>query len=66
MFWILIVIYLLILLIEVPGLLKKQLYKELMIFMGFFIIGLYMGVAFFYHWPLLAPFEALTTYVEGR
>ncbi len=64
MIWILIAIYLLIILIEVPGLLKKRLYAELKVFIAVFIIGLYMGLAFFYQWPLAGPFEALTTYVE--
>lgn len=65
MIWILIVIYILILIIEVPGLLRNPQHKELTVFMVLFIIGLYMGVAFFYQWPLVAPFEALMTYTGG-
>jgi hypothetical protein len=65
MILILIVIYLLIMAIEVPGLLGKRQYKELTAFMIVFVIGLYMGLAFFLHWPLSAPFEALSTYM-GR
>ena len=58
-------IYLLIILIEIPGLIKKQLYVEFKALMVLFGIGLYMGLAYFYQWPLTAPFEALTTYM-GR
>lgn len=65
MIWILIVIFILIMITEVPGLLKQQQYKELTAFMMVFIIGLYMGLAFFLHWPLVAPFEAIITYLEG-
>lgn len=64
MILILIAIYLLILLIEIPGLLIKKQYKECTVFMIFFTIGLYMGLAFIYQWPLLAPFEALMMYME--
>lgn len=62
MIWILI-IYLLIIIVEVPGLLKKRLYIEFTAFMFVFLIGLYMGLAYFFQWPLRTPFEALTTYI---
>ena len=65
MIWILALVYILIIMIEVPGLLRKQLYRELTAFMVLFVIGLYMGLAFFYQWPLSAPFEAFTTYIGG-
>jgi uncharacterized membrane protein len=65
MIWILMAIYILIIIIEVPGLLKKQQYKELTAFMVLFVIALYMGLAFFFQWPLSAPFETLSTYM-GR
>lgn len=65
MIWILIVIYILIIIIEVPGLLAKQLYRELAVFTVLFITGFYMGLAFFFQWPLAAPFEALTAYIGG-
>ncbi len=64
MIGLLIAIYLLIILIEVPGLLKKKLYAELKVFMALFFIGLYMGLAYFYQWPLAGPFETLTTFVS--
>lgn len=66
MIWILMAIYLLIIIIEVPTLLRKQLYKELTAFMVLFLIGFYMGLAFFLQWPLSAPFEALSAYMGGH
>jgi len=65
MIFYLIVIYLLIIFIEVPSLLKKNLYAELKAFSILFIIGLYMGLAYSYQWPLTAPFKVLITYM-GR
>jgi len=62
----LIAIYFLILLMEVPGLLKKRLYPELAVFMALFLIGLYMGLAYSFQWPLGAPFEALVIYAEPK
>lgn len=63
MIWILMVIYLLIIILEVPGLLRKHQYRELTAFMVVFVIALYMGLAFLWQWPLRAPFEALSTYL---
>lgn len=60
--WVLIAIYLLILLIEIPSLVKRHLYKELMVFGAFFLTGVYMSLAFFYQWPLAGPIEALSRY----
>lgn len=60
----LIIIYLLILLMEIPGLMVKKQHKELLVFMVFFSISLYMGLAFFYRWPLSGPFESLLTFME--
>lgn len=65
MVWLLIIVYLLILLIEIPGLIVKNQHKELLVFMIFFSISLYMGLAFFYRWPLSGPFESLLTYLES-
>lgn len=64
MIFVLIIIYLLILLIEIPGLIVKKQHKELLVFVVFFSISLYMGLAFFYRWPLTMPFETLLSYME--
>jgi len=59
MIWLYIAIYVTIILLEVPALLKGQRYRDLGAFLAVFIIGLYMSLAFYYHWPLQAPFELL-------
>lgn len=64
MILILIAIYLLILLIEIPGLIVKKQYKELIVFGVFYSISLYMGLAFYFHWPLDGPFKSLMLYME--
>ncbi len=61
MIWILVAIYILILAIELPSLIKKRLYRELGTFSVYFVIGLYMSLAFYYGWPLAGPFEALAS-----
>lgn len=58
MFFILLLIFILILAIELPELVRKRLYKEILVFMGFYVFGVYLSVAFFYNWPLYNPFEA--------
>lgn len=62
MLWLLLLINLLILVIEVPYLVRKRLYRELSVFTFFFAIGLYFSLGFYYHWPLQEPFVALVTY----
>lgn len=58
MILILIAIFILILFMELPELIRKKLYKEVAVFMGFYVIGIYLSIAFFYNWPLYNPFEA--------
>ncbi len=49
-------IYILMVLLEVPSLLKKQMMRELWVFSLVFLIALYIGLAQFYGWPLPNPF----------
>ncbi|MEQ8176526.1 MAG: hypothetical protein ABRQ26_15855 [Syntrophomonadaceae bacterium] len=63
MIWILIAIYVVILGLELPALLKRKTRLELWTFTAYFIIGLYMSLAFYYNWPLIEPFQALVNYV---
>lgn len=65
MIWILILIYVMILGLELPALLKRKARRELWTFAAYFLIGLYMSLAFYYNWPLIEPFEALVNYVGG-
>lgn len=63
MLWLLLIINLLALLIEAPSLIKGRMYRELGVFMAFFAFGLYFSLAFYFHWPLQEPFNALSSYV---
>ena len=66
MLWLLLTINLLVLIIEVPTLIKNQMYKELGVFTVLFAIGLYVSLAFNYNWPLKEPFNALMAYVAPQ
>lgn len=63
MIWILVAIYVLILVLELPALLKKKNRLDLWTFFGYFAAGVYMSLAFYYNWPLIEPFHALVTAV---
>lgn len=54
---ILIAIYLLIILLELPALVKNQMKKELIAFTLIFSLGVYMSLAQFFGWWLVNPFE---------
>jgi hypothetical protein len=55
----LITIWLIIIMIELPLLVKKSLYREVLLFTVLFAAGLYMSLAQFYDWPLYNPLEPL-------
>ena len=57
-------VYFLIIIIEVPGLIKRQLYKELAVFTFLFTLGLYAGLAYIYNWPLTVIFDTINAYLE--
>jgi len=59
----LIAVYVTILGLELPSLLKRKTRLELWTFTAYFLIGLYMSLAFYYNWPLIGPFQALVNYV---
>ncbi len=56
MLWILIALYLTIIFLEVPSLVKNHLHKEIVVFGVLFIMGAYMTLAQLYEWPLPNPF----------
>lgn len=58
MFFILLLIFILILAIELPELIRQKLYKEIIVFSAFYLIGVYLSIAFFYDLALYNPFEA--------
>ena len=59
MFWILIAIYGLIMISELPALIKNHWHKEIVVFSVFFIISIYMGMVQFYRWPFYNPLDSL-------
>lgn len=58
---ILIFIFILILVMEVPTLVRQKHYYALAIFLVFYLAGVYLGLAQFYGWSVYNPFEALLT-----
>lgn len=59
-----ILIYALIILIELPGLLKNRLYREVKVFVVLFLAGVFLSLAQFYHWPLPNPLQDLYPMLE--
>lgn len=59
MIFLLISIFIIIIALEIPQLIKKSYFKEIGVFIFFFIIGLYMSLAQLYGWKLYNPLEAL-------
>lgn len=56
---ILILLFILILVLEVPALLRSKEYKSVVVFFFFYILGVYMGLAQFYGWPIYNPLTSL-------
>jgi hypothetical protein len=54
-----------ILLIELPGLIKNRLYREIWVFSLLFLIGAYMACAQLYQWPLPNPLADLYPLLEN-
>ena len=57
MFALLVAVYIIILWSEVPSLLKRRWYKELVVFTVVFLFSVYMGMVQFYHWPFYNPMD---------
>ena len=62
----LITIWLIIIMIELPSLIKKSLYHEILLFTILFAAGVYMSLAQFYDWPLYNPLEPLIMLLAPR
>ncbi len=61
MFVLLLAIFILILWVELPTLIRKKLYPEILVFMGFYICGVTLAIISFYNLPLFNPFEAIAS-----
>lgn len=59
MFLLLIGIFATIFILEVPQLIKMGYYREIAVFMFFFIAGVYMSLSRFFDWPLYNPLKLL-------
>ncbi len=59
MILILILVYMVIIIIEVPALVKNNWHRELMIFSLLFILGVYLSLAQYYQWPLPHPLQGI-------
>ncbi len=59
MFLALLIVYLLVLAIELPSLIRNRWYKEMVVFTVLFLCGFYMGMVQFYHWPFYNPWDYL-------
>jgi len=57
-------IYAVILGVELPALIKNRLYKEIVVFMVFLLVGIYMSLSQFYGWNLYNPFEPWIKYMS--
>ncbi len=59
MFLALLAVYLLILGVELPALIKNRWYKETVIFALLFLFSFYLGMVQFYNWPFYNPWDHL-------
>lgn len=64
MIWLLVFIYILMLVFEMPALIKNRWYKEIAVFSVLFLISVYMGMVQFYDWPFYNPLNTLLPLVD--
>lgn len=51
-------LYVFVIVLEVPGLIKNRMLKELAVFSVFFALAVYLSLAQLYHWYLPNPFQS--------
>ncbi|HOB12220.1 MAG TPA: hypothetical protein PLM20_04320 [Syntrophomonadaceae bacterium] len=56
--------FVLVVCIELPGLLKNRLYKEIQVFGILFLLGMYLTLAQLYQWPIPNPLQDLYPRLE--
>ncbi len=64
MIWILVAIYILILLLELPALINNRWYREMSVFTVIFIFSVYLGMVQFYNWPFYNPMDTLLPWLD--
>jgi len=64
MVWLFIALLIIIILLDVPRLLRERSYKELTVFTAFLLMGFYLGMVQLYHWPFYNPIAELATMLE--
>jgi len=65
MIWLLVAIYILMLVFELPAMIRNRSYKEITVFSVFFIISVYLGMVQFYNWPFYNPLDTLLPLAEN-
>lgn len=66
MIWLLIFLYILIIGLEVPTLLRNKMYRELVVFTVVFALGIYLSLAQYYDWYLPNPFQSWISRVASH
>jgi hypothetical protein len=59
-----IILYIIILWIELPRLIKKRWYKEMIVFGVLFVMAVFLSLAQYYQLPLFNPFTAIISLLE--
>ncbi len=59
MLLLLIAIYIIILAMELPALLKNGWRREVLVFSLVFVVGVYLSLAQYFHWPLVNPLQSI-------
>lgn len=66
MFYLLIAVFLLILILELPGLVKRKRVRDLMAFLLVYSICIYLGLAQFFDWPMYIPLKAGADFLSNN
>jgi hypothetical protein len=62
---ILISIFIVIVALEVPNLVRQRHYRGLLVFAFFYIVGVYLGLAQYYGWIIYNPFTIILSKLSG-
>ncbi len=62
----LVAVFILILGLELPTLIRQKLYKEIAVFAIVYTVGVIMALINFYNLPVFNPFEALAVFLSNH